>query len=278
MEHRVNARIAILLLASVMLACSSLSPKQPLNWHITLELDNSVSDREATTRRAVTILEGRLSALGVSRFEVQAQGTPPNGRILVNLPKVADRERLKKLLSAEGRLEMAHAISPPSPTPFTTYESKQAAEASLGGSVPLNRRVLPYSELSEPIAGDKPVSNTERQQRWIVVESPAIIDGSDLRDAEAFRSYADTEEYSIRFTLGPSGGGKFGDWTSKNINEYIAVILNGEVKSVAFIKSRISDSGEIAGKFSKQAAEDMALILRSGALPKLNIVDEGPNR
>jgi preprotein translocase subunit SecD len=90
-------------------------------------------------------------------------------------------------------------------------------------------------------------------------------------------SYAGTEDYSITFTLGPSGAAKFGDWTSRNINEYIAVILNGEVKSVAFIKSPIYDRGEIAGRFSKQAAEDMALILRSGALPKLKIVEEGPN-
>jgi preprotein translocase subunit SecD len=191
----------------------------------------------------------------------------------VNLPKVADRERLKKLLSAEGRLELAHLISPSSPTPFSVYKSKQDAEASLGESVPLNRRVLPYSERSDPIA----VSTTEPQQRWVVVESPAIVDGSELRDAGAYPSYSGADEYSISFRLMPVGAQKFDDWTSKNINEYLAVILNGEVKSVAYIKSRISDSGEIAGKFSKQAAEDMALILRSGALPKLKIVEEGPN-
>ncbi|HEV7683840.1 MAG TPA: hypothetical protein VGO68_17050 [Pyrinomonadaceae bacterium] len=276
MEHRVNAAIAILLLASAVLACSWLRPKQPLNWHITLEIDNGVPDRATTTHRAVTILENRLSALGLSNFEVQAQGTPPNGRIVVNLPKVADRERLKKLLSAEGRLELAHVISPPSPTPLNLYESKQDAEASLGGSVPLNRRVLPYSERSDSMAGDKPASTTELQQHWIVVESPAIIDGSELRDANAYPGLG-VEAYSISFTLGPYGAQKFGDWTSKNINEYIAVILNGEVKSVAYIKSRISDQGEIVGKYSKQAAEDMALILRSGALPKLKIVEEGPN-
>ncbi|HEV7746522.1 MAG TPA: hypothetical protein VGO56_16110 [Pyrinomonadaceae bacterium] len=277
MEHRVNAAIAILLSASVMLACSSLRPKQPFNWHITLEIDNSVPDRETTTRRAVTILENRLNALGVSNFAVQAQGTPPNGHIVVNLPTVADRERLKKLLSAEGRLELAHVISPPSPTPFSVYKSKQDAEASLGGSASLNRRVLPYSERSDPIAGSKPASTAEPQQRWVVVESPPIVDGSELRDAQAYQS-SGVENYNIRFTLGPYGAQNFDNWTSKNINEYLAVILNGEVKSVAYIKSRISDSGEIVGNFSKQAGEDMALVLRSGALPKLKIVEEGPNR
>jgi protein-export membrane protein SecD len=277
MEHRINTGIAILLLGSLVLACSSLRPKQPLDWHVTLEVDPSVVDRGAATRRVVTILESRLNALGVSKFDVQSQGTPPNGRIVVNLPKVADRERLKKLLSSEGRLELAHVISPPSPVPVQTYESKQAAEASLDGPVPSNRRVLPYSEISEPIAGDKSSATTTARQRWVVIESPAVVDGGDLRDAEANRGYSDSEDYNIQFALGPAGAEKFGDWTSRNINEYLAVILNGEVKSVAFIKSRISDSGEINGKFSKQAAEDMALILRSGALPKVRIIEEGPN-
>jgi preprotein translocase subunit SecD len=127
--------------------------------------------------------------------------------------------------------------------------------------------VLPYSERGDSDAGDKPAPTTEPQQRWIVVESPAIVDGSELRDASASPSYSGTDVYNISFSLRPVGAQKFDDWTSKNINEYLAVILNGEVKSVAYIKSRISDSGEITGKFSKQAAEDIALILRSGALP-----------
>ena len=48
---------------------------------------------------------------------------------------------------------------------------------------------------------------------------------------------------------------------------YIGVVLNGEVKSIAYIKSQIFDQGEISGRFTKQSAEDLALILRAGALP-----------
>jgi preprotein translocase subunit SecD len=67
--------------------------------------------------------------------------------------------------------------------------------------------------------------------------------------------------------LNKSGADKFGAWTAANINEYIAVVLNDEVKSIAYIKSQITDQGEISGRFTKQSAEDLALVLRTGALP-----------
>jgi preprotein translocase subunit SecD len=67
--------------------------------------------------------------------------------------------------------------------------------------------------------------------------------------------------------LKPTGAEKFGKWTGANINEYMGVVLNGEVKSAPYIKSQIFDQGEITGKFTQQSAEDLALTLRSGALP-----------
>ena len=277
MKHRVNSGIAILLLCSLALACSFLRPKPSLNWHVTLEIDKSVADREAAASQALRVLDTRLNALGVSNFDVQMLGTPSDGRILVNLPNVKDRERLKQLLSAEGRLEISHVISPPSPVPPQVYQSKQDAEVSLGATMPSNRRVLPYSERSDQIPGDKTSPPVEAHQKWIVVESPAIIDGTDLRDARAIEAYSGSDADSISFALNPAGAQKFGEWTGANINEYMAVILNGEVKSVAYIKSQIFDSGEISGRYTRQSAEDLALILRSGALPKLKIIEEGPN-
>jgi preprotein translocase subunit SecD len=100
-----------------------------------------------------------------------------------------------------------------------------------------------------------------------VVDAPAVVDGSELRNASATQSRAGSEEYQIAFALKPTGAEKFGAWTGANINEYMGVVLNDEVKSVAFIKSQIFDQGEISGKFTKQSADDLALTLRSGALP-----------
>ncbi len=100
-----------------------------------------------------------------------------------------------------------------------------------------------------------------------MVESPAIIDGAELRTATANPARAGGEEYEIAFSLKKSGADKFGAWTGANINEYMGVVLNDEVKSIAFIKGQIFDQGEITGRFSKQSADDLALTLRSGALP-----------
>ncbi|MFZ0751553.1 MAG: hypothetical protein WAM70_19475, partial [Pyrinomonadaceae bacterium] len=72
---------------------------------------------------------------------------------------------------------------------------------------------------------------------------------------------------------------KFGAWTGSNINEYLGVVLNDEVKSIAYIKSRIEDQGEISGRFTKQSAEDLALILMAGALPvPVRFVQETVNK
>src|SRR5688500_19499722 len=75
------------------------------------------------------------------------------------------------------------------------------------------------------------------------------------------------EDYQNSFAIKPAGAEKFGTWTGANIGQYMGVVLNDEVKSIAYIKSQIFDQGEISGRFTRQSAEDLALTLRSGALP-----------
>jgi preprotein translocase subunit SecD len=104
------------------------------------------------------------------------------------------------------------------------------------------------------------------------------VDGSELRDASAL-SLGDRDNlgatYNIMFSLTSAGAQKFGDWTGKNINNYLAVVLNDEVKSAAYIKTQILDQGQIDGRFTKQAAEDLALIMKSGYLPAtFQLIDE----
>ncbi|MFN2516551.1 MAG: preprotein translocase subunit SecD [Pyrinomonadaceae bacterium] len=279
MHHRFTTAIAILLLILVGLGCSLRRPKGPLTWHLILEIDAAVTDREAAAQRTVRVIERRLDAFGVYNFKVLTQGTPPNGRILVTLPDVADRGRLKKLITAGGVLELTAVTGPPSPSPLQTYSTREDAVTSLGGTVPAKRRVLPYFERDEPGTGQQSTEASDRSKKWVVVEAPAIVDGSDLRNAVAVRSGASEEDYQIAFLLGPEGAAKFGAWTGAHINDYLGVVLNGEVKSIAYIKSQISDQGVISGRFTKQSAEDLALILRSGALPApVKIIEEGDNK
>ena len=78
--------------------------------------------------------------------------------------------------------------------------------------------------------------------KYVVVEYPSVVDGSELREANAVSRTGSEGDYQISFSFKPAGAQKFGEWTGKNINNYMAVVLNGEVKSAAFIKSQIFDS------------------------------------
>lgn len=253
---------ALLLLGStIVLGVFILRPKSPLLWHLTLELDQSTPNREAAVKQTVDVLKKRLDAYGVNNFEVLPQG---DGRIILNLPGLKDPERLKQLIIQGGNLELVRVVSPPYPQSVQFYSTKEEAVASLGGgTIPTDRHILPYFEREQ--ANGNP---NQKPTKWVAVEWPAIINGADLRDARAVRStYGGDDNYQISFSLNKSGSQKFGAWTAANINNYLGIVLNNEVKSIAFIKSQIFDSGEISGRFTKQSAEDLALVLRTGALP-----------
>jgi preprotein translocase subunit SecD len=274
MHHKSTAAIAILFLISVGLACAILRPKSPSTWRLMLEIDAAVPDREAAAQRAVRVIEGRLDAFGVSNFKVLAQGT--NGRILVSLPDLSDRDRLAELITDEGLLELTAVVGPPSPSPVQIYSTREDAVTSLRGTVPANRRVLPYVESNETGTGQQSSEASGRPKKWVVVEAPAIVDGSELRNAVAVPVGRNAEDYQIAFSLNREGAEKFRAWTAAHINDYLGVVLNGEVKSIAYIKSQISDQGQISARFTKQSAEDLALILRSGPLPApVKIIEEG---
>lgn len=233
-----------------------------LTWAMTPTAERVLADNATT--QALNIIDSRINALGIAEPTLQTHGAQSSHQLLLQMPGVQDPERVKEILKGESRLELVHVVGPPSPAPAATYPTEQAAIESLGGTVPPNRKVMPYSERIEKSADP----NQPKPKQWVVVESPAIIDGSELRNASAVPSQGGgSDDYEINFSLKRAGADKFGAWTGAHINEYMGVVLNGEVKSIAFIKSQIYDSGQITGRFSKQSAEDLALTLRSGALP-----------
>jgi preprotein translocase subunit SecD len=233
-------------------------------WYMTPNAERTLSDNATT--QALNIIDSRINALGITEPTLQTHGSQSSHQILLQMPGVQDPERVKEILKGESRLELVHVIGPPSPAPSTTYQTEAEAVASLGGTVPPDRKVLPYSERVELSAAKD--SNQPRPKQWVVVETPAIIDGSELRNATARQSQGGrADDFEIDFALKKSGADKFGQWTGSHINEYMGVVLNGEVKSIAYIKSQIYDQGQITGRFTQQSAEDLALTLRSGALP-----------
>jgi preprotein translocase subunit SecD len=242
-------------------ACSVLRPKKPLTWHVTLEIDSPAAARDAEVKQTIAVLKKRLDAVGVYNFEIQQQGDPANGRIDLKLPEVTDRERLKHFLTAGGRLELTPVMSPLSPSPVQTYKTKEEATIVADSQ---DGRVAQY----EP--------GQATGQQFVILEKTPIVTGQDLRSANAIPATGRPDEYSIAFTLRRDGAMRLGDWTRSHINSYLAIVLNGSVVSVAYIKGEILDSGEISGRFSKSSAEDLARTLNSGALPALiKIVEEG---
>src|SRR5207248_6961461 len=126
------------------------------------------------------------NALGVAEPTLQEHGSASSHQILLQMPGISDPERVKDILKTESRLELMKVVSPNNPAPMQTYPTKEAAIASLGGSVPPNRRVLPYKEREEPTqAGQKNPANPNQPQSGVVVETPPVVDGSELRSAEA---------------------------------------------------------------------------------------------
>lgn len=235
-----------------------------INWSLPKQMQAHM--KEQATDQALKIIESRINAFGVKEPTLQRQGSSDSGLILLQMPGVENPERVKELVKGESRLELMKIVSPGSPSPVQTYPTKEAALASIGGKESETRKVLPYAERDKDTAQSK---NTPAEQRtqWVVVESPAVVDGSELRDASASPARAGGQEYEINFQFKPTGAQKFGDWTGKNINNYMGVVLNDEVKSAAYIKSQIFDQGQITGRFTKTSAEDLALTLKSGALP-----------
>ena len=216
-----------------------------VSWTLTPTAQRALS--EQATEQAKKIIESRLDAVGVAEPLVQRHGSQSSHQILVQMPGIQDPERVKQLLKAESKLELVHVVSPPSPAPAQTYATEEEAKASLGGTVSQNRRVLPYSEREPATAGQTADNQTQPQKKWVVVESPAIVAGSELRNATAVQGRGGSDDYQISFALKPTGAEKFGAWTGANINEYMGVVLNGEVKSIAFIKSQIHDQVKSRG-------------------------------
>jgi len=237
-----------------------------ITWTMTTAAQRTLADNATT--QALNIIDSRINALGIAEPTLQTHGAQTSHQILLQMPGVQDPERIKEILRGESRLELVHVISPPSPQPAQTFATEAEAIQSLGGTVPANRRVLPYLERAEPTAAGTADQNAPKPTRYVVVAVPPIIEGSELRNASAVPTRSGgTEEYEINFSLKKAGADKFGAWTGANINEYMGVVLNDQVRSIAFIKSQIFDSGQITGRFTRQSAEDLALTLRSGALP-----------
>jgi len=232
-----------------------------INWSLPVAAQKVLADQAVT--QAERIIDSRINAFGVKEPTFSRHGATGSGQLLLQMPGVDDPERVKKLIGEKSQLSLMKIVSPPNPSPVQIYPTEEAAKQSIAGAP--NRKVLIYADrdVTPPANQTQP----EKSKQYVVVEEPEVVGGNELRDASAVSRTGNDSDYQISFSFKPGGAQKFGDWTGKNIGNYMAVVLNDEVKSAAYIKSQIFDSGEISGRFSKGTAEDLALTLKSGALP-----------
>jgi preprotein translocase subunit SecD len=219
---------------------------------VTFTLNNSAADqlRRDASEQAKIIVEQRVDQFGVAEPTIQRYGREENHQILVQMPGVDDPVRVKELIGTPARLEIKAVAQ--GGQKFVTQDE---AEIALAGAT--DKQVLKYNE--------KRGDGTADEGFYIVEKSP-VITGADLRAARGIQSQGGFG-YEVAFDLKRDGSEKFGKWTGDNIGNYLAVVLNNEIKSVAVVRNRIDDSGRIEGNFTQQQAEDLGLVLKSGALP-----------
>ena len=219
---------------------------------VTFTLNNSAADqlRRDASEQAKIIVEQRVDQFGVAEPTIQRYGREENHQILVQMPGVDDPVRVKELIGTPARLEIKAVASG-----GQKFATQGEAEIALAGAT--DKLVLKSNE--------KRGDGTADEGFYIVEKSP-VITGSDMRTARGVQSQGGFG-YEVAFDLKRDGSEKFGKWTGDNIGNYLAVVLNNEIKSVAVVRNRIDDSGRIEGNFTQQQAEDLGLVLKSGALP-----------
>jgi preprotein translocase subunit SecD len=199
--------------------------------------------------QAIETIRNRIDALGVSEPTIQEHSLGQY-QILVQLPGVDDPERVKGIMQSTAMLEIKQVFGQP-------YPSQEAALQANGGVLPADQILLPGHAAPGAAAGD---------QSWYLVSRVSAVRGKDLRDAQP--STDQNGQPNVRFQLTGEGGQRFYNFTSSHVGDSLGVVLDNKVVEVANIKEAIRDTGEISGgSMTQDAAKDLSMTLRSGALP-----------
>jgi len=204
--------------------------------------------RNAVLDQSIEIVRRRVDELGTREPTIQRQG---EDRILLEVPGVQDAEGLKKILGTTAKLTF-HLVD-------TTATAQDAAE----GRISPSSMVLPAD----------PETHGPNDPQQYVVRRTALVTGDMLTDAQPqFRN----GQWAVSFSFNNAGARRFADITQENVGRPFAIVLDNKVVSAPVIRSPIlGGSGEITGGFSTEEANQLAILLRAGALPApLDIVQE----
>src|SRR5579872_7443021 len=204
----------------------------------------AISDRiRQTIEQSIQIVEKRVNELGTVEPVIQRQGTD---RILVQVPGLQDPTRLKILLGQTANME------------FRMVDETVAPDAAAQGKIP------PEDELLQEVNGPK-----------LVIKKQVLVAGGDLSDAQTSFDQR-TSEPVVSFKFNSAGARKFAQATTENVGQRFAIVLDNKVISAPVIREPIiGGQGQISGSFTVQSANDLAILLRAGALPApLTVIEE----
>ncbi len=205
--------------------------------------------REESVRQALQTIERRVNELGVAEPIVTPYSVGGQ-QILVQLPGVDDVARAREIIRSTSFLEIKIVEDGPA-------TSREALLQARNGVLPPDMEVATSrSDVLEGGIGDT---------QYYLVRRVAAVTGRDLRNARV--GMDEFSQPAVSFTFNREGARKFGEVTGENIGRLLAVLVDDEIQTVATIITRITDDGQITGSFSQERAADLALVLRSGALP-----------
>ena len=217
-------------------------------WTVTMKATNLAETKNQAVSQAIETIRNRVDALGVTEPVVVPYGLGQY-QILMQLPGVDDPARVKGVVQSTAMLEIKQKLGGPFPSQDAALQQ--------------NNGLLPPDEVL--MQGHAIPGSTEGPE-WYLVSRVSAVRGKDLRDARV--STDENGQPAVSFTLTNEGGQRFYSFTSQHVGDDLAVVLDNQVQEVANIHSAIRDQGQISGgRMTEQQAKDLALILRSGALP-----------
>ena len=235
-----------------------LAVENSTDYRLNLRKEASVRLMRDTLRQSMQTMERKVNGMGVAEASVQARGgSGGDTEILVQLPGVDDPARVKSILQTAALLELTEVKGGPFP-------GREAALAQHGGVLPLNTKLVRGSAR----AGGSPDENW-----WLLTRSP-VVTGRDLRDARSQQGEM-PGRWETGFTLSQEAARRFERYTSANIGNRLAIVLDNNVISAPTIQGAISDQGTITGATTVEEAQDLALNLRAGSLPAgVRVIEE----
>ncbi len=201
----------------------------------------------AAVEQSVEIIRKRVDELGTKEPSITRQGAD---RIVVQVPGESDPERLKAVIGKTAKLS------------FQMVDQSRSYGEALSGVLPPGAEILPY----------EPGANA--LEPGVVVRRRVEISGENLADARMSND-PQTGEPVVSIRFDSQGARRFGEITTRNVNKPFAIVLDGKVLSAPNINEPIlGGQAQISGGFTAESANNLAIMLRNGALPAPLTVEE----